>query len=705
MPPVDRVILLFDLDCFYAQCERVRLGLPLSVSLSLLQWNSVLAVTYPARKCGIQRGDTWYDVAQKSNDACWAIHLPILERTTSTTASATTSTSTTSASTNMMKDDETTQAQEEEDVDVDDDNNNNTASLQEAFDKIYKLSPEEQIKCQQTERGVRRHNHQGKACLERYRIASMRIFAVVLQTLQDRLEKNQHSFTLERASIDEFYLDITNYCHDNTTKTDATIPSDTTGPHNTIEIGSSSESSAASLPHFDPTHHALQKACIVSHWIRTSVWEILGFTMSAGISTNKMMAKLSASYGKPNGQAMLHPLDFNHVLNETPLNKVRHFGGKLGKQVERMVGVGPKASMGSIQQISLPTLQQSLGGGSGGGAAAGLDTTAQFVFDSCRGIDREVVKETMGALVKSITAFKSFPATCDTTDIQNWLQLLATEVVSRVGTDAGRNHRYPKSCTLQYSYTITTTTTPTTGTHADHGSLRSSSSSSTTTTTMRQSKSQRLLYPYVSHPSKVPFLITQAMEKLATIPHPLRGVGLSVGNFEERGTGSGGASIQSLFTKQRQQSEQVTTWTESSSKDDSLLTTNTMKRRSYQQPKKHPFVKNPLTESKAAESSEHLPPSSDQNHPSPGQTMKNLQPTFVENSNRIHDADDSALTKNVHHTSTTTTVVVTSEQDKDLELAKTLQASFDRENYILSTAEKGPIRKKVRRIEAFFQKR
>jgi nucleotidyltransferase/DNA polymerase involved in DNA repair len=656
----DRVILLFDLDCFYAQCERVRLGLPLEVQLSLLQWNSVLAVTYPARKCGIKRGDTWYDVAQKSNDVCWAIHLPILTRTTPSTSNTN--------NTSTMNDEETTQAQEEDD----NDDKNSIASLQEAFDMIYKMNPEEQIRCQQTERGVRRQNHEGKACLERYRIASMRIFSLVLQTLQDRLDKNQ--FTLERASIDEFYLDITNYCHDNTST--ATQPDGV--QHNTIVIGSSA---SAVPPHFDPTHHALQKACIVSHWIRTRVWETLGFTMSAGISTNKMMGKLSASYGKPNGQAVLHPLDFNHVLNETPLGKVRHFGGKLGKQVERIVG--PKASMGSIQQISLPTLQQA------------LDSveTSQFVFDSCRGIDQEVVKETMGALVKSITAFKSFPATSNTMDIQNWLQLLATEVVSRVGTDSGRNHRYPKSCTLQYSYITNITPLPPGNHPPTDGSTRSNS--------MRQSKSQRLLYPSVSHPSKVPFLVTQAMEKLATIPHSLRGVGLSAGNFEERGTGSGGASIQSLFTKQHQQqeqSDQITTWTESSkdssSSSTTMQTTKTTKRRSYQKPR-NPLVKYLIESSKAAEITEH-PPSSDKNHPSLGQT-KNLQPTF-ESCNQVDD--NSALT-NAH----TTTTGVGCEEDKDLALAKTLQASFDRENYILSTAQKASIRKKVRRIDAFFQKR
>ena len=79
----ERIILLFDLDCFYAQCERVRLGLDEShetCSLALLQWNSVLAVTYPARnKYKIKRGDTWDDVSKKSNGQCWSIHLKLLD--------------------------------------------------------------------------------------------------------------------------------------------------------------------------------------------------------------------------------------------------------------------------------------------------------------------------------------------------------------------------------------------------------------------------------------------------------------------------------------------------------------------------------------------------------------------------------------------------------------------------------------------------
>lgn len=44
--PHHRIVLLFDLDCFYAQCERVRLGLDLDVCLALLQYVFVYIMLY-----------------------------------------------------------------------------------------------------------------------------------------------------------------------------------------------------------------------------------------------------------------------------------------------------------------------------------------------------------------------------------------------------------------------------------------------------------------------------------------------------------------------------------------------------------------------------------------------------------------------------------------------------------------------------------
>jgi hypothetical protein len=63
----DRVIALLDLDCFYAQVEAVRLGIPWETTpMVVLQWGMALAVSYPARALGIKRGDYWNQISKTS---------------------------------------------------------------------------------------------------------------------------------------------------------------------------------------------------------------------------------------------------------------------------------------------------------------------------------------------------------------------------------------------------------------------------------------------------------------------------------------------------------------------------------------------------------------------------------------------------------------------------------------------------------------
>jgi hypothetical protein len=82
----------------------------------------------------------------------------------------------------------------------------------------------------------------------------------------------------------------------------------------------------------------------------------------------------------------------------------------------------------------------------------GSEATAKFVFDACRGIDDEPVKETTHALTKSITAFKSFGGT-DLVGMEKWIVLLASDIAARIDLDSKRNHRYPKHCSIHYTST------------------------------------------------------------------------------------------------------------------------------------------------------------------------------------------------------------------------------------------------------------
>jgi len=50
-----RTIIHLDLDCFYAQVEQKRLGIPAEVPCAVQQWEGLIAINYAARAKGITR--------------------------------------------------------------------------------------------------------------------------------------------------------------------------------------------------------------------------------------------------------------------------------------------------------------------------------------------------------------------------------------------------------------------------------------------------------------------------------------------------------------------------------------------------------------------------------------------------------------------------------------------------------------------------
>eukprot|EP00536_Pseudo-nitzschia_multiseries_P012625 jgi/Psemu1/326909/estExt_fgenesh1_pg.C_4920008 len=687
----NRCVLLFDMDCFYAQCERVRLGLPLDVELCLFQWNSVLAVTYPARKHGIKRGDSWDDVAAKTKNTA---------RSGGATA---------------------------------------------------------------------------------------------------------YSFLLERASIDEFYLDLTEYCYrrrrgntkngkknepkssqqqgsDNNKHNDTDenencqsqgdTDTDTTAVENTVVAGQTKQQQqqqqrgththhnryASNTDDGEDHHHteielALNRACEVSRWIRNDIWNVLGFTMSAGISTNKTMAKLAASYGKPNGQAVLYPRNFPGVLSETKVTKVRNFGGKLGKAAlkvlldyqkqeegerwnnnnnnnesdsDRLERLKSTATMADLSRVPLPFLVHS--------QSMSSESAARFVFEASHGIDHEAVTNTSGALVKSITAFKSFSATKNHTEIfDRWLTVLANEVVERVARDTVRNRRYPRSCTLNYTYYTTANGKRPSTTTAGGGNIN------TSTRSQRQTRSLRLRFPSEREGSlsqKTASLLAQARDKLGPIirNHPLRGVGLSASNFAEtasaatEGEGAAAGSIRCFFSANRDASASAidgATSTQATTIRDHSTTPSTTTTRNDTETELTPGHGDCF-----AVTGSGVAPSLHTNN-----NISNLLPkegsvsvftteaasasTTIANTRRRASSPNAATTTATatatdrdHHRRRPfefSNPAVTTMEDKDLEFARKLQASFDRENYALSTANRrrknSERSKKTPRIDAFFMKR
>ena len=282
-------------------------------------------MSYPAREFGIQRGDSFEKIQQKSKGKCIAFHLPVIP---------------------LQRDNNH--------------NNNNTftdGSVKECYEKTFQLSSEEQSTIYNTEKNLMRNPNQGKASLERYRLASARIFEVILQHLLDTL--GQNNFVLERASIDELFLDVSQICldrkkyqsifntnnHDINWKKSTKLLGEPSFPHyfngNSVihcdddhyNNNNRSRNNGTSNPTNDYDTNPLDVGCRIAFNIRKCLYETLGFTMSAGVSTNKLLAKLAAGYGKPDGMAILYPDGIHKLMDDTKIRKVRNLGGKIGKQV------------------------------------------------------------------------------------------------------------------------------------------------------------------------------------------------------------------------------------------------------------------------------------------------------------------------------------------------------------------------------------
>ena len=247
-----------------------------------------------------------------------------------------------------------------------------------------------------------------------------------MQTLAENLGRK--NYILERASIDELFIDVTAFCYQSAEVAEDDDEDGKDKPNNDAsannKISSNNDTAAkkfratcdeAAIESLKDTviynessldvrdknaqiGNAIKLGCLIALTARRAVLNKLGFTLSAGISTNKLVSKLGATYGKPDGQAAVYPGAINTLMEETQLRKARMLGGKLGKRVSALLPEF-ETTMGSISRLlSLDQLEKALG-----------EESARWVFDACRGIDYEEVKPTLKVLPKSITAFKSFP--------------------------------------------------------------------------------------------------------------------------------------------------------------------------------------------------------------------------------------------------------------------------------------------------------
>ncbi|KAF4794907.1 DNA polymerase eta [Turdus rufiventris] len=285
----------------------------------------------------------------------------------------------------------------------------------------------------------------GKADLTRYREAS----AEVMQVLS-------RFAAIERASIDEAYLDLTGSARHRLRELRgrplpaALLPStfvqglpaepgpdpggkgahraDPGGKEELRQRGLDEWLASLSFDNPDCPDLQLTMGAVIVEEIRAAVEAATGFRCSAGISHNKTLAKLACGLNKPNRQTLVSARFVPQLFSQLPVSSIRNLGGKLGTAITDILGV---EYIGELTEFSETELQTHFG-----------DKTGSWLYDLCRGIEEEPVKNRY--LPQSIGCSKNFPgklALATQKAVQHWLLQLALELESRLNKDRSQNHR------------------------------------------------------------------------------------------------------------------------------------------------------------------------------------------------------------------------------------------------------------------------
>ncbi|KAI0806104.1 hypothetical protein BC629DRAFT_1732729 [Irpex lacteus] len=403
-----RVIALCDSDAFYAACEQVRLGLDPSLPLVVLQWDSLIAVNYPARKYGITRMSKVKDALRKCPDL-QVVHVATYregEAEPGYWENPDTLTHKVSLDYyrreswkvyHMFKDGLPTGEVEK-------------ASIDEAFIDFTHPVREEILKRYPYLATVPPDAPDGKdSPLPPPPPTSWDKLSTVIPInppppepkVEDAAEEEQISRAGDIKAVDG---------EDDVSQSQVEAESENVQPdwNDPIEEDDSPN-----------TWHdvALSIAAELMGRIRQDIFTKLGYSTSAGIARNKFLAKLTASYRKPNGQSILRNAAIPNYLKPMPFQKIRFLGGKLGEALAQEYDV---SLVRDLHSVSLDEMQRKFG------------EESIWVWEILRGIDRTEVKE-KPPITKSMLASKNLPhPITQASQGQHWIRVLAAELALRL---------------------------------------------------------------------------------------------------------------------------------------------------------------------------------------------------------------------------------------------------------------------------------
>lgn len=123
--------------------------------------------------------------------------------------------------------------------------------------------------------------------------------------------------------------------------------------------------------------HCGGSATLMANWLRQAIFDETGLTASAGVSFNKMLAKIASDINKPNGIAVITPDMADKFLSDLPIERFFGIGKASAKRLHEM-GVDTGSE---LRELPLDELIQLFGNKRG-----------RFYHDIAHGKDERAVK-------------------------------------------------------------------------------------------------------------------------------------------------------------------------------------------------------------------------------------------------------------------------------------------------------------------------
>lgn len=278
-----RVIAHIDLDAFYAQCEMVRLDIPLDKPLAVQQWQGLIAINYPARAFGLNRHVTCHEALKQCPDL-------------------------------IMQ---------------------HVATWKEGDEK-WAYHPD-------SFKNMATH----KVSLDPYRLESRKILALIKDHLPAAPISKVEKASIDEVFLDlstqvhgimlERFPELKRPPpYDDPTEPLPRPPTTALEWDADALIDLDATETEDDDPDWDDV--AMLIASEIVRGVRAKIYEVLKYTCSAGIARNKMLAKLGSAHKKPNQQTVVRNRAVHQFLSDFKFTKIRNLGGKLGDEIVAAFG-------------------------------------------------------------------------------------------------------------------------------------------------------------------------------------------------------------------------------------------------------------------------------------------------------------------------------------------------------------------------------